>query len=139
MDEIKTKATDRALADFLDEKVPDATRRKDCETLVTMMAEATQRPPVMWGPSIVGFGKYHYKYESGREGDSMIIGFSPRKSDLTLYGLATGTAPELIAKLGKHKAGKDCLYIKKLSDIDIPTLRALMERGVASKHDARVD
>lgn len=139
MAEMKTRQTDRALADFLDEKVPDGARRTDCETIAAMMAHATQCPAMMWGPSIVGFGKYHYKYESGREGDSMIIGFSPRKSDLTLYGLAIGTAPELIASLGKYKAGKDCLYIKKLSDVDIPTLKALMERGVALKNDARVD
>lgn len=139
MAEAKTKPTTRTLAQFLDEKVPDADRRKDCETIASLMEKATKRPPVMWGPSIVGFGTYHYKYESGREGDFLVIGFSPRKSDLTLYGLGINDAPDLMKKIGKVKTGKGCLYIKKLSDVDIPTLKELIKRGVDSKKKERVD
>jgi len=139
MAEAKTKPTARTLAQFLDEKVPDADRRKDCETIVGLMEKATKRSAVMWGPNIVGFGTYHYKYESGREGDSPVIGFSPRKTDLTLYGLGINDSPDLMKKLGKVKTGKGCLYIKKLSDVDLSTLMELIQRGVDSKKLERVD
>ena len=139
MAELKTKPTERTLSQFLDEKVPDADRRKDCETIAELMEKATKRPAVMWGPSIVGFGTYHYKYDSGREGDFLVIGFSPRKSDLTLYGLGINDAPDLLKKIGKVKTGKGCLYIKQLSDVDMPTLKALIKRAVDAKKKDRVD
>lgn len=139
MAEAKTKPTALSMAQFLKEKVPDADRRKDCEDIAALMEQVTKRPPVMWGPSIVGFGTYHFKYESGREGDFLLIGFSPRKSDLTLYGLALDSSPELTEKLGKFKRGKGCLYIKKLSDVHIPTLKALMKKAVDAKKKERVD
>ena len=139
MAEAKTKPTTRTLSEFLDERVPDADRRKDCETIASLMEKATKRPAVMWGPGIVGFGAYHYKYESGREGDFLVIGFSPRKSDLTLYGLGINDSPDLMKKLGKVKTGKGCLYIKKLSDVDMPTLKELIKRGVDAKKKERVD
>ena len=139
MAELKTKPTARTLAQFLDEKVPDADRRQDCETIASLMEKATKRPAVMWGPSIVGFGTYHYKYESGREGDFLVIGFSPRKTDLTLYGLGINDSPDLMKKIGKVKTGKGCLYIKKLSDVNMPTLKELIKRGVAARKGERVD
>ena len=139
MAENKTKPTADAVTKFLDEKVPDANRRADCDAIVELMEQATKQPGVMWGTSIVGFGTYHYKYESGREGDSMVIGFSPRKTDLTLYGLSINSAPELMEKLGKYKAGKGCLYIKKLSEVHLPTLKALIKNGVDAKKKDRID
>ena len=139
MAEAKTKPTARTLAQFLDDAVPDAERRKDCETIAGLMEKATKRPAVMWGPSIVGFGTYHFKYDSGREGDFLVIGFSPRKSDLTLYGLAINDAPDLMAKLGKFKTAKYCLYIKKLSDVHLPTLKELIVRGVDASKKERTD
>lgn len=139
MAENKTQPTKLTVRKFLDEKVTDAERRADCDTIVELMEKATKRPGVMWGPSIVGFGTYHYKYESGREGDFLVIGFSPRKSDLTLYGLDINGAPELMEKLGKYKNGKGCLYIKKLSDIHMPTLKALIKNGVDAKKKERID
>ena len=139
MAEAKTKPTAQTPTQFLDEKVPDADRRKDCETIASLMEKATKRPAVMWGPSIVGFGTYHYKYESGREGDFLVIGFSPRKTDLTLYGLGINDSPALMKKIGKVKTGKGCLYIKKLSDVDIPTLKELIKRGVEARKKERID
>ena len=139
MAENKTKPTKDAVKKFLDEKVPDADRRADCDTIVELMEKATKRPAVMWGPAIVGFGTYHYKYESGREGDFLVIGFSPRKTDLTLYGLDINSEPELMEKLGKYKNGKGCLYIRKLSDIHMPTLKALIKNGVDAKKAQRID
>lgn len=140
MAENKTQPTTQALAQFLDERVSDPERRKDCETIAALMEQATGRPPVIWGGGIVGFGKYHYKYDSGREGDSMVIGFSPRKTDLTLYvthGL--DKFPDLLPKLGKYKHGKSCLYIKKLSDVDMPTLTELIQGTVDAMKTLRVD
>ncbi|MEO7359126.1 MAG: DUF1801 domain-containing protein [Gemmatimonadaceae bacterium] len=119
--------------------MPDADRRKDCEAIAALMEQATKRPPVMWGPAIIGFGTYHYKYESGREGNAPIIGFSPRKTDLTLYGLDLNSNPDLAEKLGRFKSGKSCLYIRKLSDVHIPTLKALMTKGVDARKEERVD
>ncbi len=135
----KTKPSEDAVTKFLDEKVPDANRRADCDAIVELMEQATKRPGVMWGPGIVGFGTYHYKYESGREGDSMVIGFSPRKTDLTLYGLHINSVPELLEQLGKYKTGKSCLYIRKLSEVHIPTLKALLKHGVDAKKHDRID
>ena len=128
--EAKTKPTKVKVSDFLN-KVSDATRREDCFAVARMMEEITGEKPQMWGPSIVGFGTWHYKYASGHEGDWPVAAFSPRKQDLTLY-LMPGfeNRGELMSKLGKHKTGKSCLYIKRLSDIHIPTLKKLIKASV---------
>ncbi|MBC7985823.1 MAG: DUF1801 domain-containing protein [Sphingomonadaceae bacterium] len=125
MAEIKTKPTAVAVDDFIDAVEP-AQRREDAKTVCAMMERLTGEPPRMWGPTIVGFGEYHYKYESGHEGDMCRMGFSPRKSALTIY-LVPGFERDqaLMERLGKHKHGKSCLYINKLSDIDLDVLEAL--------------
>jgi hypothetical protein len=116
--------------------IPDEMRREDCRTLVEMMRVATHSEPKMWGPAIVGFGQYHYKYDSGREADWFLAGFSPRKSALTLYIMAGFDRYDgIMARLGKYKTGKSCLYIKKLSDIDLDVLRELVNESV--KHMSR--
>jgi hypothetical protein len=104
------------------------------------MADVTQAKPEMWGPSIVGFGRCHYKYASGREGEWMITGFSPRKSALTLYLMGGLDADQnLMARLGKYKTGKGCLYIDKLADVDLKTLRKLVEKSVKKMSSNRID
>jgi hypothetical protein len=129
MAENKTKATKVSPTAFI--RQVDERRRKDCQELVTLMRDVTGHPPKMWGTSIVGFGQGHYKYESGREGDALLTGFSPRKQNLVLYlGPGIGNA-DLMAKLGKHKTGKGCLYLKKLDDVDRKVLRAVLEESVA--------
>jgi hypothetical protein len=130
MAEAKTKPTDVSVKDFLS-GVSDDDRRADCVEVAKIMEEITGERPKMWGPSIVGFGSYHYKYDSGREGDWPLTGFSPRKKDLTLY-LMMGFEKhsELMEKLGKHSVGKSCLYIKRLSDIHVPTLKKLIKISV---------
>jgi hypothetical protein len=133
MAENKTKATDSRVEDYLD-AIPGEARRQDCEVLSKLMAKATQQPPKMWGSSIVGFGSVHYKYDSGREGDTCLVGFSSRKGDISLYGLnAAPSLDALLAELGKHKAGKGCLYIRHLSDIDIKVLEKLVTEAAAVK------
>lgn len=129
--EAKTRPTKEKVTDFLN-RVPDATRREDSFVVAKMMEEITGAKPQMWGPSIVGFGTFHYKYASGREGDWPLIGFSPRKQDLTLYLSLTGYEKynELLDQLGKHKTGKSCLYIKRLSDIHVPTLKKLIKASL---------
>lgn len=131
MAELKTKLTTESVEKFLN-GITDEQRRKDCFRVVEMMKAATKTEPAMWGTSIVGFGRYQYKYESGRELEWFLVGFSPRKNDLTLY-LMSGFAryPELMKKLGKHKTGKGCLYIKKLDDVDQSTLKTLIKQSVA--------
>jgi len=138
MAELKTKPTDESVKDFLN-RIPDRERREDCFAVAQLMEEITGDKPKMWGPSIVGFGTYHYKYDSGREGDWLVIGFSPRKKDLTLY-LMMGFEKhaELMKQLGKHSTGKSCLYIKRLSDIDVPTLKKLIKASVKQLHDYRM-
>ncbi|HEX7705469.1 MAG TPA: DUF1801 domain-containing protein [Thermoanaerobaculia bacterium] len=138
MAEVKTKPTSGDVLRFID-GVQDEKRRADCLTLVDLMREIVGEEPVMWGPAIIGFGRYRYKYESGREGESMVAGFSPRKSDLTLY-LMSGFEgkDELMAKLGKHKTGKSCLYLKRLSDVDAVVLRELVSRSVAQMAGQRI-
>jgi hypothetical protein len=131
MAENKTRLTSLSPAAFLDQ-VEDEQRRKDCLELVALMRNVTGHPPKMWGASIVGFDQYHYKYASGREGDILLTGFAPRKQDLVLY-LGPGLENKrLMAKLGKHKAGKGCLYLKKLDDIDRAVLRTLVEESVVA-------
>jgi len=127
--ELKTKRTEASVEAFL-EKVDEA-RRQDCRTLVKIMKKFTKAEPKMWGPSIVGFGSYHYKYESGREADWFLAGFSPRKQDLTLYIMAGfDRYAKLMGKLGKHKTGKSCLYIKRLADVDLTVLEQLVSESV---------
>ena len=108
--------------------VPDTVKQQDSRSLIELMSELTDKPAVMWGPSIIGFGSYHYKYASGREGNAPALGFSPRKAALTIYlfyGAENHT--DLLAKLGPHKPSKACLYIKRLSDIDMAVLKQLIE------------
>ena len=131
MADVKTKPRTASVAAFL--KRVDAARREDCEKLVAMMKQASGAEPVLWGPSIIGFGDYHYIYESGREGDSFQIGFAPRKSDLTLYLMGGLDKHEVsLAKLRSYKRGKGCLYIKRLADIDPTVLRAIIKATVAT-------
>jgi hypothetical protein len=102
--------------------------RGDCFALVELTTKATGEKPRMWGTSIVGFGQYHYKYDSGHEGDMCLVGFSPRKQNITLY-VTPGTSA-VMEKLGKHKAGKGCIYIKRLQDVDVKVLTRLVEQSV---------
>ena len=127
---MKTKPTTVSVDSFI-EKIADETTRDDCRTLIKMMQKITGAPPVMWGPSIIGFGAYHYKYASGREGEWMLTGFSPRKQNLTLY-INTGFDEYggLLQILGKHSTGQACLYIKRLDDIDLATLKELVRQSV---------
>lgn len=125
MAENKTKPTDVRPEDFVAELENDR-RREDAGVLLQLMAEVSGETPKMWGPSIIGFGDHHYVYESGREGDTAVIAFSPRKANLVLYGLnsAPGSG-ELLARLGKHKESKACVYLNKLADVDLDVLRQL--------------
>jgi len=126
MAEIKTRPTGVAVDSFLD-AVPDPQRREDGRALRAMFERITGEAATMWGPSIVGFGEYHYKYESGHEGDMCRIGFSPRAKELVLYiGATNAEAADLLARLGKHKTGKSCLYVKRLSDIDTKVLEQMI-------------
>jgi hypothetical protein len=122
----KTQPTKVSVKDFL-AGIKDEQRRKDAIEIARLMRKITGKPAVMWGPSIVGFDKYHYKYESGREGDMAATGFSPRSTALTLY-LSGGTSKyaKLLGKLGPHKTGNVCLYIKRLSDVDMSVLEELI-------------
>ena len=129
MAELKTKLNDADVEKFLN-KVPEE-RREDCFTIARMMEDATGEKPKMWGTKLVGFGSYRYKGKSGREGDWPLTAFSPRKSDLSLY-IMTGFEEhkDLMAKLGKHSTGMGCLYIKRLSDVHVPTLKKLIRDSV---------
>jgi hypothetical protein len=129
----KTKPTQLDVATFID-ALTDETRRADAKALVKLMQSATSEKPKMWGPSIIGFGSLHYRYESGREGDMPLVGFSPRKTSAVLYGVTgSSDAEELLAKLGKHTTGKGCLYIKRLADVDRKVLQALVIKSVTAK------
>ena len=133
MAENKTKPTKVSVAAFID-ALTDQTSRADAKALVKLMQSATGEKPKMWGPSIIGFGSYHYTYESGREGDAPLIGFSPRKAATVLYGATgCGDSDALLAKLGKHSTGKGCLYIKKLADVDQRVLEDMVVKSVAAK------
>src|SRR5262245_46165618 len=133
MAENKTKATEASVESYLS-AIADEARRKDCEALAKLMAKAAKEQPKMWGSSIVGFGSYHYKYESGREGDSCLVGFSSRKGDISIYGLnGAADAGALLASLGKYKAGKGCVYIKMLADVDLKILAKLVTAAAEEK------
>ena len=130
MAELKTKRNKGNVAAFLN-SVPDEKKRQDSFTVLELMKNVTGEEPEMWGDSIVGFGSYHYKYASGREGDWFLSGFSPRKQNLTLYIMAGfDEYDQLLEKLGKHSTGKSCLYIKKIEDIDIDVLKELVKLSV---------
>lgn len=130
MSEPKTKETSESVSAFLD-KVTDERRRNDCYAVRDIMRAATKEEPKMWGTSIVGFGKYHYKGASGREGEWPIIGFSPRKGNLTIYLMGGFESfPELMKRLGKYKTGKSCLYVNKLEDLDVGVLKKLVAQSV---------
>jgi Domain of unknown function (DU1801) len=132
MAENKTKPTNISVSAFID-SCADETRRKDAKALAKLMQKLTGNEPAMWGSSIVGFDSYHYIYESGREGDMLLVGFSPRKAANVLYGaIGFDGAEALLAKLGEHTTGKGCLYIKKLADVDMKVLETLVERAVAA-------
>jgi hypothetical protein len=131
MAEQKTKPTDLPVADFLN-AIENEQVRQDCWAIVDIMQDATKAESKMWGSSIVGFGSYHYVYESGHEGDSVLVGFSPRKQNITLYIMGGFEEyDKLIASLGKCTRGKGCIYIKRLSDIDVSTLKELIQGSVA--------
>ena len=130
MAKLKTRRTAASVPAFL-KSIADDDRRKDCQTLVRIMKRAVGAEPKMWGSSIVGFGHYHYKYASGRENDWFLAGFSPRKQDLTLYIMAGFDRYDaLMTKLGKHKTGKSCLYLKRLADVDVAVLEELISASV---------
>ena len=129
----KTKPTKFSVAAFID-ALTDPVRRSDAKALIKLMQSAAGEKPRMWGPSIIGFGSYHYKYASGREGDAPVIAFSPRTAATVLYGVTGfGEASALLAKLGKHSTGKGCLYIKKLADVDQHILETLIVKSLAAK------
>lgn len=131
MAELKTKMHDGDIEAFLN-AVENAKRREDSFAVLELMKKITKEEPKMWGPSIVGFGTYHYKYASGREGDWMLTGFSPRKTALTVYIMAGFERyEELMAKLGKYKTGSSCLYINKLEDVDLKVLAELIKQSVS--------
>ena len=133
MAELKTKPTDVAVRDHL-AAIEDDARRADCEALAELMSRVTGCEPVMWGPSIVGFDRYHYRYASGHEGDAALVGFASGKRQLTLYlapGFEGDASRELLARLGKHKTGKGCLYLKRLADVDPEILEELVRWSVA--------
>ena len=133
MAENKTKPTEVSVTAYI-EAITDESKRADAKALVKLMQKASGEKPKMWGPSIIGFGSYHYKYESGREGDMPVIAFSPRKAATVLYNLtgSSASAP-LLAKLGKHTTGKGCLYIEKMSDVDLKVLESMLAKALAAK------
>jgi len=135
--ELKTKETTASVEAFIAKQPADVAA--DCRTIMAFMKKATGEDARMWGPSIVGYGRYAYKYETGREGEWMITGFSPRKANMTLY-IMMGFEKEaaLMKKLGKHTIGKSCLYIKKLSDVDMKLLEELIVKGVKAMAKTRI-
>jgi hypothetical protein len=130
---LKTKETSSSVQAYLD-AIDDESRRQDCAAIIEIMSRVTGKEPRMWGSSIVGFGSYHYKYESGHEGDTCLVGFASRKGDISIY-ISSGfdRREALLADLGKHKTGKACLYIKRLSDIRVPVLEKLVAETVAER------
>lgn len=131
MYELKTKETDNSVIEFI-EQVDSPKKREDSYRLLDIFTETTGFEAKMWGPNIIGFGSYHYKYESGHEGDAPLVGFSPRKAKISLY-FAPGETKreELLNQFGKHTAGKACVYINKVADIDVDVLKALINESVS--------
>jgi hypothetical protein len=139
MAENKTKPTKVSVSRFI-AAIADTTKRADATALVKLMQSATGEEAKMWGPSIIGFGSYHYTYESGREGDMPLAGFSPRKAATVVYGMTGFTESEALrAKLGKHTTGAGCLYIKKLADVDQKVLETLVLKSVAARRARHAD
>jgi hypothetical protein len=136
MYELKTKVNDADVVKFL-KSVKDEKQREDSLVLLDLMTKIIKQPAKMWGPSIVGFGSYHYKYDSGHEGDMCLTGFSPRKQNLTLY-IVPGFEKnkDLMKNLGKYKTSKSCLYIKRLEDVDMKVLQELIKRGLAQTKES---
>lgn len=133
MAENKTKPTAVSVTAFV-AALSESAKRSDTKTLMALMRRASGEKPRLWGPSIIGFGTFHYRYESGREGDTVLVGFSPRKPAMVLYGVTGFKGAEaLLAKLGKHTTGKGCLYIKKLADVDHDVLEQLIAGAVAAR------
>lgn len=134
---LKTKETASSVDAFLAKQPAETVA--DCRVIMALMKKATGEEPKLWGPSIVGYGRYAYKYDTGREGEWMVTGFSPRKANMTLY-IMTGFEKEtaLLQKLGKHTTGKSCLYIKKLSDVDLKVLESLIVKGVKTMAKQRI-
>ncbi|MBK9175179.1 MAG: DUF1801 domain-containing protein [Flavobacteriales bacterium] len=126
----KTHASTASVDAFIDKQASEAVR-DDCRTLMKLMHELTGEAPYMYGPTIIGFGTYHYKYASGHEGDAPLLAFSPRKPELVIYLYSEELGPELMAKLGKHKATKGCVYVKRLDDIDMGVLKKLFVKSIA--------
>ncbi len=138
MAELKTKLNEASVEEFLN-RISDEQRRKDCFTVCEIMQKITGEEPKMWGDSIVGFGLYQYKYTSGREGEWMICGFSPRKQNLTLYIMSGFTKYQaLMQKLGKHKTGKSCLYINKIEDVNQEVLAELVKSSVEAVRQGKI-
>lgn len=130
MAENKTQPTDQSVESFIN-ALEDQQKIADSYSLIELMKDVTGCEPKMWGPSIIGFDQYHYKYESGREGNFLKVGFSPRKRELSIYLMCSfDKNEELMKKLGKHRTGKSCLYVKKLEDIDMDVLKELVEESV---------
>ncbi|MEY3398210.1 MAG: hypothetical protein RL220_804 [Bacteroidota bacterium] len=130
MAELKTKPGDQSVQEFI-QSVDNLQRRTDAELLLHLFNEVTGLDPVMWGPAIVGYGTYHYKYDSGREGDWMITGFSPRKQNMSVYIMDGFDAhASLLEKLGKYKTGSSCLYVNRLTDIDLAVLKKIIAASV---------
>lgn len=128
--DLKTRKSKRSVTAFVN-SIKDPVRRKECRTVLSIMRKATASRPAMWGPTIVGFGTYHYKYASGREGDWFLAGFSPRKSNLTLYIMAgLRHYRPLLKKLGRHSIGSSCLYLRSLEDADLKVLERLIRQSV---------
>lgn len=129
----KTQQTSASVDTYLG-AIADAARRADCEALTRLMSNATKQPPAMWGTSIVGFGSYHYKYASGREGDTCVVGFSSRKADISIYGLnAAPDAEAMLARLGKIKTTKGCVHLRRLADVDQKVLEKLIAAAARAK------
>ena len=135
-DEAKTRPTDVAVGDFL-ATIGDPATRGDCHALVAVLERVSGEPAVMWGPSIIGFGSYHYRYASGREGDAAVVGFSPRVGKLSLY-LNDGTDQhaEALARLGRHSVTKACLHLKRLADVDLEVLAQIVQASYENTRDA---
>jgi Domain of unknown function (DU1801) len=126
----KTQRTPADVGAYLD-AITDPERRRDCEALVALMSRVTGEPPAMWGAGIVGFGQYHYRYDSGREGDMCVTGFASRKGDISIYLVAEGTEQAaLLQRLGRHKMGKACLYVRRMSEVDAGVLEQMVRQSV---------
>ncbi len=137
MAELKTRPTGASVKTFLD-GIKDPEQRADCRKLAALMKRVTGSPPKMWGPGMIGFGSYHYKNDSGREGDWFLAGFAPRASNISVYVMSGFDGYEaLLSRLGKHKTGKACLYVKRLADIDLKVLEQLTKRSVAHMKRSR--